>query len=137
MKDNKNKIVFIMVGLLLALGLLIYLAELVLPKALIMMTRATSVQKVSVGNSFLLGEKVMAMADGKDKCVVDVFVLGSDGKGIYGKQVSLMGLGSLNGITDSLGKATFELTSSEAKQYELTASVNGIPLIKTVKVTFR
>jgi len=49
----------------------------------------------------------------------------------------LSGLGELNAATDSLGKATFELTSTIAGQYELSAQVDGVPLSGTVKVTFR
>ena len=79
----------------------------------------------------------MARADGEDKCIVNVFVLDADGKGIVSKQVQLSGLGELTSITNSMGKATFELTSSVAKQYELMASINGVALGKTLKVTFR
>jgi hypothetical protein len=135
---NKNKIIFNGVGLLIGVVLVFYLGSFVIPRVLLTLTtKAGSAQKVSVKNSFLLGEKISAKADGEDKCVVNVFVLDADGKGILGKQVQLSGLGSLDAITDNFGKATFELTSNVVNQYELAASINGAPLGKTMKVTFR
>jgi len=126
------------VGFLAGIALVFYLGSFVVPRVLLTLaSRASSAQKVSVKNSFLLGEKIMAKADGEDKCVVNVFVLDANGEGILGRRVQLSGLGSLDAVSDNLGKATFELTSKIAKQYELAASVNGAPLGKTMKVTFR
>jgi len=125
------------IGLLVGIVLIIYLAGFVVPRALTTLSRANSVAKVSIKNSFLIGEKIMAKADGVEKCIVNVFVLDADGKGVVGKQVQLSGLGSFSKVSDNLGKASFELTSTIAKQYELTASVNGVLLGNTVTVTFR
>lgn len=137
MNDKKNRIIFGLVGVLLVLGLVFYLSSSVIPKVLVTMSKATGDQKISIKNSFLLGSQMAASADGKDKCVVNVFVLNSDGKGIAGKQVQLHGLKDQSAMTDASGKATFEMTSTEAKQYALTASVNGSTLKNTVTVTFR
>lgn len=117
--------------------LVFYLASFVIPKALITLSRADSTQNVSIKNSFLVGKRIMAKADQQDKCVVYVFVLDADQKGIAGKNVELSGFGKLDAITDTLGKVTFELATGEAKQYELMASVDGVALEKTMKVTFR
>jgi hypothetical protein len=137
MKDIKKKAI-IAGGIFLASMLLVfYLGSFVVPKALITLTKASGSAKVSGKNSFLLGEKILARADGEDKCVVNVFVLDADGKGMANKQVQLSGLGEMVGMTNSLGKASFELTSRVAKQYELMASINGEVLGKTLKVTFR
>jgi hypothetical protein len=141
--DKKN-ILYSGIGFLVAIAAVIYLGTSVIPKALVTLTKASTVQKVSIKNSLLIGQKMVAKADGQEKCVVNVFVLDSDGKGIAGKSVQLSGLGSakqngleLDAATDSLGKATFELTSTTAQQYELTASVGGVSLNGTVTVTFR
>lgn len=80
---------------------------------------------------------MMAKADGEEKCVVNVFVLDKDGKGIKGKIVQLSGLGELESTTDANGKALFELTSTTAGQYELSAQIGGSVLKKTITVTFR
>ena len=108
-----------------------------IPKALVTLTKASTVQKVSVKNSLLVGQKMMAKADGVEKCVVNVFVLDGDGKGIAGRLVQLSGLEELEAPTESLGKATFELTSTTIGQYELSAQADGVPLGGTVTVTFR
>lgn len=134
---NKNKMIFWSVGLLVGLGLIFYLAGFVIPRALITLTRANSPSKVSIKNSMLIGEKIMAKADGLEKCVVNVFVLDNDGKGVAGKQVQLSGLGALTKVSDEMGKARFEVTSTIAKQYEISAEINGAVLGKTVTVTFR
>lgn len=134
---NKNKLIFSGIGFLFGAILVFYLASFVVPRVLVTLTKASNSSKVSIKNSFLIGEKIMAQADGVEKCKVNVFVLDADGKGIVGRQVQLDGLGSLTAITNDLGKASFEMTSKVAKQYQLIASVNGSPLGKTVKVTFR
>ncbi|MDD2224624.1 MAG: Ig-like domain-containing protein [Candidatus Shapirobacteria bacterium] len=134
--DKKN-ILYSGIGFLVAMAAVVYLGTSVIPKALVTLTKASTVRKVSIKNSLLIGQKMMAKADGHEKCIVNVFVLDSDGKGIVGRSVQLSGLGELDGATDSLGKATFELTSNTAQQYELTAQVGGVPLNGTVTVTFR
>lgn len=79
---------------------------------------------------------MLARADGEDKCVVDVFVIDTQGKGIKGKTVQMKGLGALSATTDDAGKAVFELKTDEIGQYDLTASVNGLTVAKMVKVIF-
>ena len=137
MKDNKKKIIFIGVGLLVSMVFVFYLASFVVPKILTTVSKASAATKVSIKNSFIIGERVMAKADGVEECVVNVFTIDDDGKGVAGKQVQLSGLGSQTGVTDNLGKATFKLSSLVPKQYKLTASVNGAALGKTLTVTFR
>ena len=137
MNNNKNKYIFIGIVLLVAVGLIFYLTSSVIPKVLVTASRASTAAKISVKNSFLIGEKIMATANGVDKCVVDVFVTDAEGKGISGKQVQLNGLGTLNAVTNSSGKASFELVSTVAKQYDLMATVGGAQVGKTLTVTFR
>jgi hypothetical protein len=138
MKDIKKKIILGGVSFLVGILLVFYLGSFVIPRVILTLSsKASNAQRVSIKNSFLLGVKILAKANGEEKCVVNVFVMDADGKGLLGRQVQLSGLGSLDAVTDNLGKATFELTSTVAKQYELTASVDGVPLEKTMKVTFR
>ncbi len=137
MNGNKNKIIFSGIGLLLVLGLVIYLAVAVIPNTLILLTKASGSSKVSAKNSIVIGEKILAKADGKDKCVVNVFALDSKGKGVANKQIKLTGLGDQDAMTNDSGKAKFEMTSAQAKQYELTASVGGMVIGKIIKVTFK
>ena len=136
MKIN-NKVLFSAIGIVIGLLVLFFLGTSVIPKTLNTLVKASTNQTVSVKDSLLIGQKMMARADGEDKCVVNVFVLDKTGKGIKGKLVQLSGLGELEAVTDASGKALFELTSAEARQYELSAQVSGMPLSGTVTVTFR
>jgi len=136
--ENKKKIIGLgILFIVLAIGV-IYLATSIMPKALITLTKASGSSKVVVNNSFLIGEKVLAKADGIEECIVDVFAMDNDEQGVAKKQVILLGTDSeLSGITDVNGKISFKITSNEAKQMELTATIGGSSLSKTLTVTFR
>jgi hypothetical protein len=134
---NKNKLIIVGGGLFVSVVFVFYLARFLVPKVLTTASNASSVTKVSTKKSFIIGEKIIAKADGKEECIAYVFAIDADGKGVAGKQVQLSGLGELTAITNSLGKATFKLTSSVPRQYELMATINGAALEKTLMVTFR
>ena len=136
MNISNKKIVIKGIVVLVLIGLFVYVASFLTPKILLGFYNLTGSQKMSPSNSFIIGERVTARADGEDKCIVNVFVIDGKGKGISGKPVQLKGLGSLTETTDKSGKAVFELKSKIAKQFELSASVNGLSVAKTVKVTF-
>ena len=139
MKQFKNP--YIMLGIIiLALGLTYFLASYVVPKVMVSLTKAAPAYTVSLGNSRIIGEKILAKADGKDTCIVDVFVLDISDKGVPGRKVSLSGMENVTpatATTDNLGKASFELVSTVEKQYEILANVDGVQMTQTMKVTFR
>jgi hypothetical protein len=139
MKDKKR--VYLMAGAaVLALGVIYFLASYAVPRMLVTLTKATAAGKVSINNTRVIGEVILAKADGSDKCVVDVYVMDSTDKGVVGRKVVLVGVDSITpafGLTNSSGKASFSMTSTTEKQYEIAASVDGVRLPKTVKVTFR
>jgi len=136
--DKKGLITF---GLIIVVaGGVFGLSNYVVPQILVTMTKAAPATKVSINDSYVIGGKILAKADGVDKCRVDVFVVDSTGKGITGKRVSLEGLES---IVESVkmsgdnGLASFEITSLKEGQFELNAGIEGVPMPRTVKVTFR
>jgi len=136
--ENKKKIIVLGILFTVLLIGIIYLATSVMPKALITLTKASGSSKVMVNKSFLIGEKVLAKADGVEECMVSVFALDNDGQGVAKKQVILLGTDNeLSGMTDVNGKVSFKITSIEAKQMELTATIGGSALSKSLKVTFR
>lgn len=138
MENKKNKIIGIGVLFLIVTIGVVYFSTSIMPKALITLTKASGSSKVTVSKSFIIGEKVLAKANGVEECVVDVFALDSDGQGVAKKQVVLLGTGNeLSGVTDSNGKISFKITSSEVKQMELTATIGGTALNKTLTITFR
>jgi hypothetical protein len=116
-----------------------FLAIKVLPSAFVTWTKAAPASKVFIGNSYLIGGKILAKADGVEKCVLNVFVLDNSGKGVKGVAVDLSGMvgNDMQSISGDDGKAVFEITSKNEGQYTMVAMINGSTLSKTVKITFR
>lgn len=133
----------IVIGVAVALGIILtlFLAVSVIPKALVTLTRASSSGQVVVSGSYLLGEKILAKADGKDINKVNVFLLDKNGKPVSGRQVELTGMTTgvkqLNGVSDVQGKIAFELTSTVEGQFKMNALYGGAELPQTIVVTFR
>lgn len=137
MKINK---VYVSVGLIvLGLGLVFFMAVYVVPQVLVTLTRATPATSVSISNSYFIGGKLLAVADGKDFGVVNVFALDATSKGVKNKNVEVTGMGEqiLTGTTDANGKASFSVKSSTEGQFKLEAKIDGVPVGKVVVVTFR
>lgn len=137
---KQTKLLFIVVGVLMAIALVLFLSINVIPKALVSLTRASGSGSVSVSNSYLLGQKILAKADGEDECLVVVFLLDKNGRGVAGKSVELEGMDNitkLNSVSDEKGQITFGMTSTTEGQFKLTANYSGVDLPQTVTVTFR
>ena len=127
-------------GIFLAAALVLFLATTVIPQALVNLSRASGSGSVSVSNSYVLGQKILAEADGQDKCSVVVFLLDKNGRGVAGKTVEMTGMNGivkLNDISDEKGKIVFEMTSSVEGQFKLKADYSGSELPQKVTVTFR
>jgi len=128
------------VVVVVSMAVVYFLASYLVPKVLVTLTKAAPAYKVSVANSRIIGEKILAKADGKDKNIVNVFVLDSADKGVPGRKVALTGIESIfpqGAVSDNEGKTSFSMTSIEEKQYKIQATVDGIQLPGTIKVTFR
>jgi hypothetical protein len=121
--------------------LMFFLASSVIPNALVTLTRASSSGQVVVSGSYLLGEKILAKADGKDINKINVFLLDKNGKPVQGKGVELTGMSEgikqINTLSDATGKVSFSLTSTIEGQYKINANYNGQELPQTIVVTFR
>lgn len=140
-KKNLNvKSTLIVIFGLLAIGLIIYLATTVIPNIFVSLTKASSSDKVVTSNSYLIGERILCDADGEDECIVNAFLLDKEGKGVKGKSIEVTGIEDVsfvNELSDSFGKVSFTLTSTEEKQYRINANYGGQPLPQTIVVTFR
>lgn len=137
---EKNKGLIITIGsAFLIIIFILYLAISVLPKTLITLSKASFSDKVVASNSYLLGEKILAKADGKDNCIVSVFLLDKDSKAVKGKSVELTGMENItpSGLSDNDGKITFKLNSTNGGQYRINANYGGQALPQTIVVTFR
>jgi len=130
---------FGLILLILGLGFSVFLAVYLVPRIFVGFTRATPGKKVSLVDSYLIGGDILAKADGVDACVVNVFVLDRSSQGIGNVVVTLDGMdeGEMQSTSDKDGKAVFKLTSKKEGQYELVASIGGVPLGRTIRVTFR
>jgi hypothetical protein len=137
---KKNKQVFSLLGVVFGLGFMYYMAAVQVPKILVSTSKASTTLKVSISDSYLLGEKLIAKADGEDACVINAFLLDSSGKGVSGKMVELRGTSNIKAIepaTDNEGKMSFEVRSKTEGQVKLEAEYEGVPLPNSVTVTFR
>lgn len=136
----KNSKTLKIIGAIVGIGLIYYLTGSIIPKILVSFSKAAPGGKVSLANSIIIGEKILAKADGKDKCVVDVYVLYKDDKGVAKKQVALSGAEKIEpavAVTNNTGKASFKIVSDEEGQFKLTAKIEGVELEKGLTVTFR
>ncbi|MCW1949442.1 MAG: Ig-like domain-containing protein [Candidatus Shapirobacteria bacterium] len=141
LKMKRVKPVLIAVGVVAGILLILFLATSVVPRALVTLTRASSSGNVVVGGSYLLGEEILARADGKDACVVNVFLQDKNGQGVEGKTVELTGMTNgvepVNTLSDKNGKVSFKLTSTIEGQFKINAVYGGSQLPQTIVVTFR
>lgn len=140
MKGINGKLALVIGGVILSLGVIYFVAAYAVPRVLVTMTKAAPAVKVSFTQSKIIGGKILAAADGEDKCRVNVFVMDESGRAVVGKAVALSGMETIepsSGVSNASGLVSFEMTSKEAGQFELMATVEGLPLPKGVRVTFR
>jgi len=141
MKNNKLVKPLIIVGsVIVGLAAVLFLSMEVVPQVLVTLTKASAPENVSVANSYLIGQRILARADGKDAAVVNVFLLDKSGKGVQSKVVELTGatnIKPLSSMTDSDGKMSFEIVSITEGQFKINAISGGQQLPQTITVTFR
>lgn len=99
-------------------------------------------------NSYVFGSPLAARAGG-DKIRITVFALDDLGKGVANKNVTVnckepavcSGAGivftPVQGQTDKMGQAIYDLLSPVAGKFELEAQVEGIPIPQTVTIAFQ
>ncbi|MBI4990995.1 Ig-like domain-containing protein [Candidatus Gottesmanbacteria bacterium] len=97
---------------------------------------------LSLENSYLFASPITAQANGESSIRVTAFVMNSQGLGIVGQKVVLKYNGSLavsevQGVTDTFGRAIFDLTGNTPGSYTISGEVGGVSLPQTVSVSFR
>lgn len=138
--DNKKKIGMYIVLSVAGLGLTGFLATSIVPQVFVTMTKAAPATQVSLADSYVLADKIIALADGVDEAKVNVYVMDKSGKGVAGKTVQLAGEAVVEPEvvqSSSEGKASFKIKSTNEGQVKLTATVEGVTLPREVTVTFR
>ena len=98
--------------------------------------------EVALDNSYIFASPLSAKADGKEKIRITVFILDSQGRGVYGQPVFLgederLNIKEVQAITDNIGRAMFDVSSFTVTDYFVEASVNNQVLPQRVKVSFR
>lgn len=136
---SKAKAAFIALLLLLILIITLYF----LPKTIVIFSRANSTSSniYSLDNSYLFASPIQAKANNADKVRITAFILDSRGLGVSNRQVSLHISDDLNNnhvqaITDSNGKAIFDISTSKPGTYEISALTDNEKIPQQVKVVF-
>jgi len=98
-------------------------------------------RQVELANSYLFASPLKAKAGSNEKIRITVFLLDSKGLGVAGKRVVLgkdasLEIEEVQPVTDDLGKALFDVSSSSANAYLIEASVDGKVLPQRVSVVF-
>ena len=97
--------------------------------------------QVSSENSYVFASPLQAQAANVEKIRVTIFILNGQGLGVPGKTVSLNNVSGINinttqSVTDSYGKAIFDISADNGGKYTITARVGLTTLPQTVTVSF-
>jgi len=97
--------------------------------------------RVSLENCYIFASPLQALADGREKIRLTVFVLDDGGKGVLDKTVFMtndpkLTVTAVQPVSDDLGRAFFDISSTVGGEFVLQASVDGQKLPQEVKVTF-
>lgn len=103
---------------------------------------STRLEEVAVENSYLFASPLSARADGKEKIRVTIFVLESQGRGVYGKPVFLgederLEITPIQAVTDNLGRAIFDISATAPAEYFIEARVGNQLLPQRLRLNFR
>ncbi len=105
-------------------------------------TPSTGSGEVVLENSYLFASPLQAQANGKEKIRVTIFLLDSQGKGVYSQPVFLgqderLEITPVQAVTDELGRAIFDVAAKVPAEYLIEARVNNQVLPQRGKVSFR
>lgn len=97
---------------------------------------------ISRENSYVFASPISANSDGKSIIRITVFILNSQGLGVAGQTVELTSTGAVTvgntqPVTDTFGRATFDVTSTTSGTSTIRAAVGGVTLPQTVSISFR
>lgn len=98
--------------------------------------------KFSPENSYVFTSPLTALANGQEKIRITVFLLDTEGLGVEGKriylgQTSALNIQDIQPVTDSYGKAFFDISSLKAGEYYIEVGVERIVLPSRARITFR
>jgi len=133
MEKNSKKVIFAL--LIVALVVIIAFATvLILRERTSFFGKASQTPaEYSLENSYVFASPLTAKADGAQKIKINIFLLDGEGKGVAGKSVSVsanpeMIINSVQATTDDKGQAVFEVSTTTAGRYTVTATTDSQPL---------
>ncbi|MCX6704308.1 MAG: hypothetical protein NTZ07_02570 [Candidatus Woesebacteria bacterium] len=140
-------VLIIVVILLLILILFLYLirSPLIFRSGAFSLTTSTTQQEstavLSLDNSYVFASPLRAKANG-EQIRITVFVLNDRGMGMSGKKVTIgdgnvLQVASVQPVTDSQGRATFDISASGTPGvYIIQAATDGVTLTQKATVSF-
>ncbi|KKP67345.1 MAG: hypothetical protein UR68_C0006G0006 [Candidatus Roizmanbacteria bacterium GW2011_GWA2_35_19] len=102
---------------------------------------SVSTSSFSVDNSYVFITPLRARANGQEKIRLTVFILNNQGIGVLGKKIfispnSALNIEAIQGLTDSFGKAYFDITSSATGEFYLEIKADDITLADKAHLSF-
>lgn len=96
---------------------------------------------VSLENSYVFISPLKAKADGQEKIRLTVFVLNDQGLGVAGKKVTVsqaegLTIETIQGLTDSFGKAVYDITARKTGEFFLNVFIEGNKLNQQSQLSF-
>ncbi len=78
----------------------------------------------SIDNSYVFSTPSQARANGQEKIRLTVFILNNQGLGVMGKKIFIgtdpaLNIEAIQGLTDSYGKAYFDISATKPAEYFL------------------
>lgn len=102
---------------------------------------ASLARQIEFANSYLFASPLKAKASTGERIRITVFLLDSQGMGVSGKRVILgrddrLQVEEVQPVSDSVGKAVFDVSSNSVGVYQVEASVDGKTLSQRVTLVF-
>jgi hypothetical protein len=142
-KEEKSytKIIIGIIIILIIIFALIFALYISKNRVLVLSRAYGSGNQVELANSYLFASPLKAKAGSSERIRVTVFVLDSQGKGVFGRNVILGESDSIRVLpvqptTDLIGRAVFDVAGSVSGYYVLEATVDGKVIPQRVGLTF-
>jgi hypothetical protein len=95
----------------------------------------------SVDNSYVFSTPLQVRANGQEKIRLTVFILNNQGLGVMGKKVLVspdpaLNIETIQGLTDNLGKAYFDISSEKTGEYYIEIKADDTALNQKAHLSF-
>src|SRR3989344_6695703 len=95
----------------------------------------------SIDNSYIFSTPSQARANGQEKIRLTVFILNNQGLGVMGKKIFIgtdpaLNIEAIQGLTDSFGKAYFDISATKPAEYFLEIKADDTVLKQKAHIIF-